>query len=108
MRGMLAVIAALLLAGAAALLLAGATAWWMDHDSARQALRASGHQPLRANDSAPSLYRWVDSNGVVNITDKPPVGRRYSIVHIDPNRNIVPMSGNASNDSASSPATTTH
>ena len=40
----------------------------------------------------PTLYRWVDAAGVVNITtDKPPTGTRYTIVRIDPDRNIVPM-----------------
>jgi hypothetical protein len=56
-------------------------------------------EPVREGDSVspangrmgPTLYRWVDTRGVVNITDQPPVGRRYTIVHIDPNQNIVPM-----------------
>jgi hypothetical protein len=81
----------------AALVLGAALAWWtqsgdeshagsIDARHADAALHAHSH----AGDG-PTLYRWVDAGGVVNITDKPPAGRRYTIVHIDPNRNIVPM-----------------
>ena len=42
--------------------------------------------------SGPTVYRWADGHGVVNFTtDKPPAGRAYTIVHIDPDQNVVPM-----------------
>ena len=44
------------------------------------------------SDAGPTLYRWVDANGVVNITTSlPPAGRRFTIVRIDPNQNVVPL-----------------
>jgi hypothetical protein len=56
-------------------------------------------------DAGPTIYRWVDARGVVSFTtDHPPAGRKFTIVHINPNQNIVPMSDNAS----TSKATTTH
>jgi len=47
----------------------------------------------RSQADGPTIYRWVDSHGVVNVTtDHPPAGRKFTIVHINPNQNIVPMS----------------
>ena len=46
-----------------------------------------------------TLYRWIDARGVLNITtEHPPAGRSFTIVQIDPNRNIVPMSGEKAGD----------
>jgi hypothetical protein len=30
-----------------------------------------------AGDAVPSLYRWRDAAGVVQVTDQPPKGRKY-------------------------------
>jgi hypothetical protein len=81
-----------------ALALGTALAWWMQPESERaHEHEADSAQRARSHDAAgPTLYRWVDANGVVNITDHRPVGRHYTIVRIDPNRNIVPMSGSPS------------
>lgn len=75
----------------AALVLGGGVGWWMDHDTGRHAPHAVRHQRGSAKDGGPTLYRWIDAAGVVNVTDTLPKGRRYTIVRIDPNRNIVPM-----------------
>jgi Domain of unknown function (DUF4124) len=85
-----------------ALVLGGGLAWWMQPadepgTASVDAHRADeGQHPRSHDDAGPTLYRWIDAAGVVNITDKPPAHRQYTIVHIDPNRNIVPMgtSGN--------------
>jgi hypothetical protein len=82
----------------AALLLGAALVWWTQpphesgdagesaHPAAPDGARASG------NDGGPRLYRWVDSHGVVNIsTEKPHAGIHYTIVHVNPNQNVVPM-----------------
>ena len=80
-----------------ALLLGAGLVWWMqpaDESGARPAdaqRTGAGRHAQSDEDAGPTLYRWVDAGGVVNITDKPPAGRRYTIVHVNPNRNIVPM-----------------
>lgn len=81
----------------AALALGTGLAWWTH--PADENVHDQRHDPDAArharsgNAVGPTLYRWTDAGGVVNISDHPPVGRRYTIVRIDPNRNIVPMSG---------------
>lgn len=85
-------------AALAALALGVGLAWWTQpasegshrHDS------DTAQHPRSHGEAGPTLYRWIDANGVVNITDHPPRGRAYTIVRIDPNRNIVPMSGSVS------------
>ncbi|HTD28331.1 MAG TPA: DUF4124 domain-containing protein [Xanthomonadaceae bacterium] len=80
-----------------ALALGVGLAWWMQpvdkpHTASADANGSDARPHARSReDAGPTLYRWVDTGGVVNITDKPPAGRHYTIVHIDPNRNIVPM-----------------
>ena len=85
----------------AAVLLAAGVVWWMDHEAHRSAQHAQRPHRASTGDRGPTLYRWIDASGVVNITDRPPKGRSYSIVRIDPDRNIVPMSQTA--DRASAP-----
>ncbi|HTA65251.1 MAG TPA: DUF4124 domain-containing protein [Xanthomonadaceae bacterium] len=89
-----------------ALALGAALAWWMQDDEGSHG--SAGHAPAHALDreaGGPTLYRWVDAGGVVNITtDRPPAGTRYNIVHIDPNQNIVPMHAESSGSPASTAA----
>ncbi len=99
-------------AALAALALGVGLAWWMQStDSPRLTSENphrgdAQHRDRSQADTGPTLYRWVDARGVVNIsTDRPPVGRRYTVVHIDPDQNIVPMSDS---DSASGNATKPH
>jgi hypothetical protein len=103
-----------------AIALGAGLAWWLqpDRDSVRvrkldaEAVddRGSGHRKHAHGDEGPTLYRWVDDNGVDNITDHPPRGRAYTIVRIDPNRNIVHMSEliSAARTTAKPASTTTH
>ena len=39
----------------------------------------------------PALYRWRDAAGVVQVTDKPPEGRPYETLRIDPATNVAPL-----------------
>ncbi len=86
--------------------------WWTRPDGKPRARSDDPHgqdalHRVQANaESGPTLYRWVDAGGTVNFTtDPPPAGRKFSIVHIDPNRNIVPM---GSSDSAAETTTKPH
>ncbi len=44
--------------------------------------------PARAEN--PPLYKWRDANGVLNVTDVPPVGREYETVRVNPDTNVLP------------------
>lgn len=55
-------------------------AWWLAREApdARQRTQARARQAAaQAQDARPSLYRWRDDAGVLQITDRPPAGRRY-------------------------------
>jgi len=84
----------------AGIALGGAVAWWelghpgwetMDQKLARaEKAEAAANKDRHA--SAPTLYRWHDADGVLQITDKPPKGRKYVKVKIRDDQNIIPMS----------------
>ena len=71
------------LAGVAAL------AWYAARDPADPAAdrarreRADHAAAEIAADAVPVLYRWRDANGVLQITDTPPKGRKYERVERD-------------------------
>lgn len=50
-----------------------------DSDDTRHAKqeRARTAAAAQASDAVPGLYRWRDDQGVLQITDKPPKGRKY-------------------------------
>ncbi len=78
------------------LLLGGALAWWLSRESPDQAAakreRAEHAAAAMAEDARPVLYRWRDSNGVLQITAQPPQGRdarrKYEKVDMDPRAGI--------------------
>lgn len=81
------------LAVLAALAIGAGLIWW--HDGALPGLSShkpgnDAHREIRQQ-ATPTLYRWVNAHGVVNITDHPPKNRRFTIVEIDPEQNIVPV-----------------
>ncbi|HEY2345206.1 MAG TPA: DUF4124 domain-containing protein [Xanthomonadaceae bacterium] len=96
-----------------ALALGGGLAWWTTrYDGGDSHARASSHplaqdQAGRPDGAGPTVfYRWVDAGGSINVSSaKPPAGIRYTVVHIDPNQNIVPM---GTGDSGSPVASTAH
>jgi len=53
-----------------------------EREKARQA-RADQAAAELAADAVPVLYRWRDANGVLQITDEPPKGRKYERVERD-------------------------
>ncbi|MEL1266167.1 DUF4124 domain-containing protein [Pseudoxanthomonas putridarboris] len=73
MRGWLAIVAGIALGGGAA--------WWLARESPqeteRKQQRARQAAAAQARDARPSLYRWRDDAGVLQITDRPPKGREY-------------------------------
>ena len=81
-----------------AVLLALAAAWWFAghpgyEDEQQRAARVEVEaQAVEA--AKPKLYRWKDADGVTQITDQPPKGRKYTVVDMDKheNVNVIPMS----------------
>ncbi len=76
----------------AGLLLGSGIAWWLAREApatheARQQ-RAERAAAANARDARPSLYRWRDANGVLQITDKPPPKARYERIDRDADRAI--------------------
>lgn len=63
-------------------------AWWLSRDTpeetARKQARAERAAAAMAEDAKPVLYRWVDANGVVQLTDRPPKGRKYKKIDMNP------------------------
>jgi len=63
----------------AGLVLGAGIAWWLSREPAarteakqRRAERAASEL---AREARPSLYRWRDEAGILQVTDKPPKGR---------------------------------
>ncbi len=76
----------------AGLLLGIGVAWWLSREApgkaeARQR-RAQHVAAAQARDARPSLYRWRDDAGVLQITDKPPQGRAFERIDREPQRGI--------------------
>lgn len=63
-------------------------AWWLSRDTpeeaARKQERAERAAAATAEDAKPVLYRWTDANGVVQLTDQPPKGRKYKKIDMRP------------------------
>ncbi|MCY7313217.1 MAG: DUF4124 domain-containing protein [Pseudoxanthomonas sp.] len=77
MRGIWAVIAGLALGIGAA--------WWFSREpGADLRAREKRAEAQEAKDARPSLYRWRDAAGVLQITDKPPQGRPYVRIEREP------------------------
>ena len=80
---------ALLGALAVLILLAAGAAWVWRHHPERLPAEWRRQNP-HSRDYSPALYRWHDARGDLQITDRPPDGRHYETLRIDPNQNIVP------------------
>jgi hypothetical protein len=76
----------------AGLVLGGGAAWWLSREpaaaTAAKQRRAEQAAAELARDARPSLYRWRDQAGTLQITDKPPSGRPFERIDRDPNRAI--------------------
>ena len=65
----------------------GALAWWAARESPEQQ-RAKEERAERAAAQAtatarPSLYRWRNAEGVLQITEQPPKDRKYERIDVD-------------------------
>lgn len=72
---------------AAGLILGAGTAWWLARDPGKaEAKDARARQATaeQAGDARPSLYRWRDDAGVLQITGQPPQGRPYERIEREP------------------------
>lgn len=76
-------------------------AWWLARESpeatSRKQARADAAATAQARDARPSLYRWRDDAGVLQITEQPPKGRRYERIDRDTPAGIR-VSGDATTD----------
>jgi hypothetical protein len=73
----------------AGLAVGAAAWWWTTRDEREQARAQREHQAaIEAEAARPVLYRWRDANGVLQITEKPPKGRRYERVEREPEEGI--------------------
>lgn len=73
----------------------GGWVWWRyAPETLPEFVRAQIVKPLQqvANPPAPNppLYKWKDDKGQWNITDRPPEGRAYEMVVVDPDTNVLP------------------
>lgn len=81
-----------------AVLLALAAAWWLaghpGYEDAGQREARVEVQARAAEQAQRKLYRWRDANGVLQVTDTPPKGRKYETVDLDAAEgvNVIPMS----------------
>lgn len=75
------------------LLLGSALAWWLGTQRQPPAGPGQAGVASRQGDQArpPTLYRWRDDAGVLQVTDRPPQGRPYEVVDIPDDRNVVPL-----------------
>jgi len=62
-----------------------ALAWWLYHTPDKQ----SAQKPTTTQQQS-RFYRWVDKDGVTQISSTPPEKGQYQIIEIDPERNILP------------------
>ena len=81
-----------------AVILALAATWWLaghpGYEDERQRAARAEVEAQAVEAAKAKLYRWRDANGVTQITDQPPAGRKYTVVDVDKqeNVNVIPMS----------------
>ncbi len=82
----------------AGIALGGGVAWWLARESpqatAQKQARADKAAAAQARDARPSLYRWRDEAGVLQITERPPKDRPYERIDRD-TRPGIRVSGDA-------------
>jgi len=76
----------------AGLVLGAGIAWWLSREPAdrKEAKQRRAEQAATelARDARPSLYRWRDAAGTLQVTDKPPKDRPSERIDRDPDRAI--------------------
>jgi hypothetical protein len=88
----------------AGLLLGGALGWWKlghpGYETRAQAEERAAKAAAEVEAARPKVYKWRDANGVLQLTDKPPAGRKYEEVVMREDLNVIPMSTPAEPDPA--------
>lgn len=70
---------------------AAAWAWWYyAPQTLPQVVREQLPVTREAAPQNPVLYKWKDDRGQWNITDRPPDGRVFEEVRVDPDVNVLP------------------
>jgi hypothetical protein len=90
-----------------ALIAIAAAGWWglghPGYETREQRLARVEAQMQAVEAAKPKLYRWRDRNGVLQLTDTPPKGRKYETVDVEATAarlNEVPMSQPAADEQA--------
>ena len=75
------------------LLLLGGIAWWtLGHPGYETSEQKMARVEAAKEAAEPKLYRWRDAHGVLQLTDQPPKGRKYEVVKMRDDINVIPMS----------------
>lgn len=67
------------------------SAWWLAGHPGYQSPDQK-HQRVQTSkyaDTTPKLYRWQDANGVTQITQTPPKSRKYTVISLRDDQNII-------------------
>jgi len=64
--------------------------WWFTHEMPRRERERAiaAEAAARRAEQVDSLYRWRDANGVLQVTEQPPKGRRYERIGRTPEDGI--------------------
>jgi len=75
------------------LILGGIVGWWvLGHPGYETEAQHQARVKAVFEKAEPKLYRWRDDNGVLQLTNKPPKGRKYEQVEMREEVNVIPMS----------------
>ena len=74
------------------LLVGGIAWWWLGHPGYETTEQKMARVAAAQEAAEPKLYRWRDGNGVLQLTDQPPKGRKYEVVKMRDDVNVIPMS----------------
>ncbi len=67
-----------------------AIVWWFaGHPGYETREQKFQRQQASGEAATPKLYRWVDEKGVTQITQSPPKGRKYKVIEIREDQNII-------------------
>lgn len=73
-----------------------AAVWWFaGHPGFEPREQKLQRQQISGEAATPKLYRWTDENGVTQITQTPPKGRKYKVIKIREDQNIIESSAPA-------------
>ena len=75
------------------LVIGGVLGWWqLGHPGYETGEQKMARVEATRAAAEPKVYRWRDRNGVLQITDQPPKGRKYEVVKLQEDVNVIPMS----------------